>query len=136
MIERLLDTSTCIDFIRGKEVSKALATLRGYAPGAIAISTITLAELRYGAEKSSAPDRAMSALLRFCAPLSIQYFGEDAAIAYGIARGALAREGTPIGPLDLLIAAQALALRVPFVTANEREFRRVPGLSVENWTRV
>jgi len=77
----------------------------------------------------------MIALAHFCAPLEVCPFEHDAASAYGAVRAHLERAGTPIGPLDTLIAAHALALDVTLVTNNEREFARVPGLSVENWLR-
>lgn len=73
-------------------------------------------------------------MLQFCAPLSIESFDPRAAAAYGNVRRTLEQAGTPIGPLDLLIAAHALSLDVTLVTNNGREFRRMKGLQVENWT--
>jgi len=98
----------------------------------VGISTITLAELQYGVAKSSDPSRNGLALKRFCMPLEILKFDQQAATAYGEARSRLERVGTPIGPLDTLIAAHALSLNVILVTSNEDEFRRVAGLKVEN----
>jgi len=77
--------------------------------------------------------RKVSALEKFLAPLEVADYGRDAAIAYGELRAALAKKGTPIGPLDTQIAAHALALGVTLVSNNVREFRRVPKLRLENW---
>src|SRR5690606_10872717 len=96
-----------------------------------AISSITLAELCYGVEKSAFPERNREALEEFLLPLDVAEFGEEAAGFYGKVRAALTKKGTPIGGNDLLIAGHALALGVPLVTNNVREFRRVPGLKVE-----
>jgi tRNA(fMet)-specific endonuclease VapC len=72
--------------------------------------------------------------MEFCAPLEILPFDSFAASVYGTTRAALEQAGTPIGPLDTLIAAHALALKAILVTNNQREFKRVPNLHVENWT--
>lgn len=134
MIRALLDTNICVELIRGRAPA-ALARLRRRKIGAVGISAITLAELQFGVWRSSDPPRNMVALAQFCAPLEICPFDQRAAAAYGSVRAALATAGLPIGPLDTLIAAHAMALRATIVTSNEREFRRVPGLRVENWTR-
>ncbi len=134
MIRFLLDTSICIELIRGRAPA-VLARLRRRKIGTIGISAITLAELRYGVAKSSDPARNTVALAHFCAPLEICPFDHEAASAYGEIRAGLERAGTPIGPLDTLIAAHALTLDVAVVTNHEREFRRVPGLRVENWMK-
>ncbi|RJP31118.1 MAG: type II toxin-antitoxin system VapC family toxin [Phycisphaerales bacterium] len=128
----LLDTDTCIAVIRGRG-ERVLARLRRRRVGTVGISSITLAELEFGVANSSDPARNAVALARFCAPLEICPFGGEAASRYGRVRAALKRARTPIGPLDTLIAAHALALHATAVTGNEREFRRVPGLRVENW---
>ena len=95
---------------------------------------MTAAELYYGAEKSSRPEQNLEALGTFLLPLEILAFGPVGAAAYGRVRAALERLGTPIGPLDTLIAAHALGLGVTLVTNNVREFSRVPGLEIEDWT--
>ena len=82
---------------------------------------------------SSNPAKNEQALLRFLAPLSILPFGPGAASEYGEIRTHLQSQGTPIGPMDLLIAAHARAEGLVLVTNNVREFERVPGLELENW---
>jgi tRNA(fMet)-specific endonuclease VapC len=135
VIRFLLDTNICIETIRGKS-ARVLAHLRKCDAGTVGISSITLAELRYGVSRSSDPPRNLAALARFCAPLEIMAFDEPAAASYGDLRHALQSAGTPIGPLDMLIAAHAMSLGAILVTNNEREFRRVRELAVENWVRA
>lgn len=101
-----------------------------YAVGDIGVSAITAAELRYGAAMKASEARAVERALM---SLSIAPFDAAAAQVHGEVRSALRRKGTPIGPLDMLIAAHAIALNLTLVTNNVREFRRVPGLRVENW---
>ncbi|WP_025323566.1 type II toxin-antitoxin system tRNA(fMet)-specific endonuclease VapC [Deferrisoma camini] len=128
----LLDTNICIYVIREKPEG-VIRRFRRLPVSSVAISSITLSELEYGVEKSSRPVQNRFALLRFLAPLEILPYGADAARVYGRIRAHLERQGTPIGALDTLIAAQALSAGCALVTNNEREFRRVPGLRVENW---
>lgn len=128
----LLDTNLCIDLMRGR-ADAAFRRLRRRAPDDAGISSITLAELRYGAAKSKRRAHHESLIVAFCAPLTIATFDARAAEAYGEIRALLESVGKPIGPLDLLIAAHALSLGATVVTANEREFNRVPGLTVEDW---
>jgi tRNA(fMet)-specific endonuclease VapC len=132
MIHYLLDTDICIEMIRGKS-SVLLAHLRRRKVGSVAISSITLAELQYGVAKSRDPEQNLIALVHFVAPLEVLPFDERAAAGYGKLRADLERSGQPIGPLDTLIAAHALAAKLTLVTNNQREFSRVPGLHVENW---
>jgi len=129
---RLLDTSACVWLIRRRS-GAMLERLCRCPVRSVGLSSITLAELRYGVARSSNPRRNAIALARFIAPLEILDFGPQAARSYGRLRAALEHAGTPIGPLDTLIAAHALAERRTLVSSNEREFRRVPGLRVENW---
>ena len=105
-----------------------------YEVGEVGVSSVTAAKLSYGAEKSSRPEQNREALSRFLLPLEVLAFGDEAAAAYGRVRAALEKSGTPIGPLDTLIAAHAVSLGVTLVTNNVREFSRVPGLEVEDWT--
>jgi tRNA(fMet)-specific endonuclease VapC len=101
-----------------------------HAVGDVAISAITAAELLYGAAVKASEQRAVE---RALASIVIAPFDLGAARVYGEVRSGLRRRGTLIGPLDMLIAAHALALGLPLATNNAREFRRVPGLKVENW---
>jgi tRNA(fMet)-specific endonuclease VapC len=128
----LLDTSVCIEFLRVGS-ARMLARMRSHPIDDIAISTITLAELQFGVAKSASPARNELILAQFCAAIGILPFDHIAAETYGIVRAALERAGTPIGPLDTLIAAHALAASLTLVTNNEREFQRANGLRVENW---
>jgi len=129
----MLDTNICIYLIK-QAPPVLIARFETFPVGDIGISVITLAELEYGASKSTHPRRNREALEQFIAPLDVALFDRQAAVAYGRIRAVLEKKGRPIGAMDLLIAAQALSLGVRLVTNNEREFRRVPGLRVENWT--
>lgn len=128
----LLDTNVCIHLRQGRN-PVLMEQFRRLGIGEALISAITFGELAFGAEKSSQRDAALGALTDLLQFLPVLPLGEDAGRAYGIIRHALAREGNLIGGNDLWIAAQALAASLTLVTANEREFRRVPGLQVENW---
>jgi tRNA(fMet)-specific endonuclease VapC len=130
----LLDTNICIYAIKNRPAS-VLATLRAHAPAGLGISSISVAELFFGAEKSGSA-RNRDALRHFLEPLEIADFDQAAAQAYGTLRHTLEHAGTPIGPLDTQIAAHALALDVTLVSNNTREFARVPGLKLENWTEA
>jgi len=128
----MLDTNICIYLIKQKppEVLDKFAAL---SFGDVGVSAITVAELQYGVRKSQYPERNQQALEQFTLPLIIAGFDHNAAAAYGSIRATLERQGTPIGALDTLIAAHALSLGVTLVTNNEREFSRVPNLTVVNW---
>jgi tRNA(fMet)-specific endonuclease VapC len=128
----MLDTDTCIALIKRKP-AKMLDKLTSHAPGDVGLSTVTLAELRYGVAKSAQKETNARALDAFLLPLEIADFDETAADAYGEVRAALENAGTPIGPLDTQIGAHALSLGAVLVTHNKREFRRVPSLAVEDW---
>lgn len=131
----LLDTNICIALIKKKPPS-LIARIAGSDPGDLLISAISVAELRFGAEKSAFKNKAHSALDLFLQGLEVTYFDEEAAAAYGIIRARLERLGTPIGPLDTLLAAQAAAHELTLVTDNEGEFRRVIEIKhLENWIR-
>jgi len=130
----LLDTNICIYIIKRKPAI-VLEKFRELPLGSVTISTITLAELEYGIRKSANPDKNLEALNQFLIPLAILAFDYDATIAYGKIRADLEKKGTPIGPLDTLIAAHALSLNITLVTNNEKEFNRVAGLKVENWAK-
>jgi len=133
----LLDADTCIYAIKRRppQVAQRLFAVLEADPSLVAISSITLSELEYGVCKSADPDRNRLALVKFLMPMDILPYGPGAAAAYGRLRALLERQGQTIGPLDLLVAAQAFAADHTLVTNNEREFRRVPDLKVENWAR-
>lgn len=128
----MLDTNICIYAMKNKP-EKVVKRFREELNNGICISSITLAELEFGMKNSSDPAKNEQALLRFLVPISILPFGASAATEYGEIRAYLQSQGTPIGPLDMLIAAHARAEGYILVTNNEREFRRVPNLIVENW---
>lgn len=128
----LLDTNVCVDYLAGRFPAVA-ARLQSLPPEEVAISAIAVAELRFGADKSARVDANHQRLDLFLNDVAVLDFDHAAARAYGTLRSALERSGTPIGPNDMLIAAQALAAGVVLVTANLDEFRRVAGLEVESW---
>ncbi len=122
----MLDTSVCIDLIRGEAPSLAVALAR-HRGGAVVVSAVTLAELRFG-ESRQALRRRRHTVDDLLAPFEVIPFDARAAAAYGVLREALERAGRPIGPLDTLIAAHALSVGATVITGNLREFKRVPGL--------
>jgi len=128
----LLDTNICIYIIK-KRPEKVFKKFNEEPFGTIGISSITLAELQYGVMKSSNPAKNQEALDRFITPIQIFEFGFEQTIVYGKIRAELERNGTPIGPMDTLIASHAISLNQKLVTNNEREFSRIPELQVENW---
>lgn len=128
----MLDTDICIYVIKQQPPS-VLERFISHPVGDIGISSITVAELEYGVSKSRQATKNRVALAQFLSPLEVASFDRDASAAYGQLRATLERKGTPIGSMDLLIAAHALSLGVRIVTNNAREFRRVPGLRVESW---
>lgn len=105
-LSRLLDTNTCIYLIRGSS-QDALRRFEDFEVGEVGVSTITVSELRYGAEKSAKPGQNREALDQFLLPLEVAGFGMDATTCYGRVRAALEKRGTPIGPLDTLIASSS-----------------------------
>ncbi len=130
----MLDTNTCIYAMRQRSPYMA-RRIRRSRIGDIGISTMVLSELQYGVIKSSQKQRNQAVLEAFAASLAIAPYDAQAAVVYGPVRAMLEKQGQPIGPIDLLIAAHALSLGVTLVTRNTREFNRVPGLRVEDWIR-
>ncbi|MCC8189558.1 MAG: type II toxin-antitoxin system VapC family toxin [Planctomycetes bacterium] len=128
----LLDTNICIYLIKNRPEG-VRERLRACTPGEVGISSITAGELWYGVAKSQAKTRNTAAMEAFMLPLEVVSFNSAASMAYGTLRTALEKKGTPIGPLDMLIAAHAVSLGVTLVTNNLREFKRVPGLKCVNW---
>ncbi len=130
----LLDTNICIYIIK-KQPENILKKLTKHHIDDLAISSMTQAELEYGVEKSQKQTQNKLALLEFLAPLTILTFGEIEAETYGKIRARLERDGNIIGNMDLLIGAQALANNLILVTNNEKEFKRIEGLQIENWLK-
>jgi tRNA(fMet)-specific endonuclease VapC len=132
MIKYMLDTNTCIYVIK-KKSADVIDRLRQARISQVGISSITLSELEYGVVKSSKPTQNQIALAQFLAPMEILSYGDEAAQHYGGIRALLEKLGTPIGSLDTLIAAHALSRDCILVTNNEKEFKRVPNLKMDNW---
>ncbi len=130
----MLETSSCVLLMNRRSVP--LARRVGLChPGELCMSAITDAELEFGVENSTrrAMNRELLVALRARVP-SVP-FGPDAAARHGRLRARLEQAATPIGPLDLLIAAHAVSLALTLVSDNVREFRRVRDLALENWAR-
>ena len=127
----LLDTNICIYAIKHRP-PRVIERLRAHEADGLGISSISVAELFFGAAKSGSA-RNLAALRHFLEPLEIADCDVAAAEIYGEVRLSLERAGTPIGPLDTQIAAHSLSLGAVLVTNNTREFERVPGLMLENW---
>ncbi len=129
----LLDTNIVSDLVRHPQ-GRISAKIAEIGETQVATSIIVAAELRYGAAKKASP-RLSAQLEAVLGALEVMALEAPADAAYGDLRAALEKAGKLIGPNDLLIAAQTLALEMILVTDNEREFRRVEGLMVENWLR-
>lgn len=130
----LLDTNICIYLIK-KKPEKLIRKIKKFKIEELCISAITISELEYGIQKSKYPERNKIALIEFLIPFQILEYDLSAAEEYGRIRKELEQRGKIIGPMDLLIAAHAKSKGLIIVTNNEKEFGRVDGLSVENWTR-
>ncbi len=128
----LLDINICIYIINTKPAG-VLQRFQQYRLGDIGVCSVVAAELAYGVAKSGS-SRNREALEMFLAPITILPFDEAAVWAYGKLRAELERMGTPIGSLDTMIAAHALSQQSLLVTNNTREFFKVPGLQLDNWT--
>lgn len=128
----MLDTDICIYIIKRKPL-RVLKRLELMQPDQLSMSGITFAELMNGAKKSQRVEANVSSLNALGEILEICSFDQQAAVAYGDVRSSLEKRGEVIGAHDLLIAAHALSLDRILVTNNEREFKRVEGLKVDNW---
>jgi tRNA(fMet)-specific endonuclease VapC len=128
----LLDTNICIYIIK-RSPPDVYERFRRLHVGDIGVSAITYCELQFGVARSSKPNENQLALNEFLSPLEVLDFPAGAASAFGEIRAHLQRVGTPIGNFDLLIAAHARHQGLTLVTNNLEEFKRVPGLKVENW---
>ena len=128
----MLDTDCCIDLIRNKAFrDRSLPWIRTHEAGDLGISVITLAELEYGVQKSSNQERNKRALDKFLMPLEVAEFGNDAAVCHGKIRTSLEKSGKTKGSPDMLIGATAMALNIPLVTNNVKEFRRIQDLEIQ-----
>ncbi|MCX6969403.1 MAG: type II toxin-antitoxin system VapC family toxin [Verrucomicrobia bacterium] len=128
-----LDTSTVVLFLRAKS-PKLRAKINSVSAGQLAVSQVVRAELLVGCLKSQRPELHREQVDRFLANVTVVDFDDSCADHYAGIRTALESAGKVIGPNDLFIAATARAVGAILVTANENEFRRVPGLKVENWS--
>jgi len=128
----MLDTNICIGLIRQKPAA-LIKRLTECIPGDVGVSTITVAELMHGAQKSSQVEKNMEALEQFLLPIEVADFDLTASMAYGQVRSALEKSGNLIGSMDMLIGAHSASLDVVLVTNNTGEFTRIPGLKVEDW---
>ena len=131
MLEYMLDTNICIYVIKNRPA--ALGERFDQLAEALCISTITLGELLYGAEKSGRRSQNLQVVEQFAARLEVVPFSVKAAAHFGQIRAELARLGTPCGAYDMLIGAHARSAGLVLVTNNVREFQRIPGLRVDNW---
>ena len=128
----LLDTNICIYLIK-RQPPEVLGRLREAGAGETALSSITVSERYFGAAKSGFPNKNRAALETFLLPFAVLSYDKAAVAVYGQLRADLERTGTPIGSLDLMIAAHAISPDLVLVTNNVREFWRVRGLSVDKW---
>jgi tRNA(fMet)-specific endonuclease VapC len=130
----LLDTNICIYLIK-KKPEHLLHRIKKYEHLISGISSITLSELEYGVQKSDYIEQNTLSLLRFLVQFNVVAFDEAAAHEYGLIRASLEKRGRVIGNMDMLIGAHARSLGCILVTNNEKEFKRIEGLNVENWTK-
>jgi len=129
----MLNPNICIYIIKRKPES-VLKHLEALQPDQLSISAITFAELMNGAKKSRQIETNTAKLNELAELLKIYPFDQKAAVFYGDVRSTLEKKGEIIGSNDLLIASHALSLGLTLVTNNEKEFNRVQGLKIENWT--
>ncbi len=132
MLKYMLDTNICIFTIKNKP--QQVRDAFNLHSGQLCISSVSLMELIYGAEKSASPKRNMDVVEGFVSRLEVLPYDDMAASHTAQLRAELVRNGTPIGPYDQLIAGHARSRGFIVVTNNRREFDRVPGLRVEDWT--
>jgi tRNA(fMet)-specific endonuclease VapC len=128
----MLDTNICIGLIRQKP-EKLIRRLTRCEPGDVGVSSITVAELAHGANKSNQIEQNLSALEQFLLPIEVADFDQPASAAHGMVRAFLEREGKMMGSMDMLIGAHALSLGVILVTNNTHDFQRLPKLKINDW---
>lgn len=130
----LIDTNICI-YIMNNRPAEVIQRFRSIEVGEVSISSISVSELQYGVSKSKRQKENQQRLDEFLIPFEILPYDEIASTYYGEVRAQLEKQGIVIGPLDLLIAAHALSRDLVLVTNNEKEFRRIESLKVENWVK-
>ncbi len=128
----LIDTNICI-YIMNDHPPEVIQRFKKIGVGDVCISSVTVSELHYGACKSKQIKKNMKRLEEFLSPFEIISYDESASECYGKIRSRLEKQGNVIGPLDMLIAAHALSENLTLITNNEKEFKRVKSLKVENW---
>ncbi|MCH5256173.1 MAG: type II toxin-antitoxin system VapC family toxin [Lachnospiraceae bacterium] len=128
----MFDTNICIYIIK-HQPENVIQKFMEHDPDDICISAITYAELAHGVENSQAKEKNRIALMVFLSEIQIVPFDDSAAQVYGLIKADLQKKGTPIGPLDALIAAHAKSMNLTLVTNNTKEFARVDGLELEDW---
>lgn len=128
----LIDTNICIYSIKNNPKS-VVQKIKSIEPYQIKISSITVAELEYGAAKSKEFEKNKTTLIKFLSAFDIIPFTDSDAEMYGLIRATLEKTGNIIGPYDLQIAAQAISRNLILVSNNTKEFIRVPNLKLENW---
>jgi tRNA(fMet)-specific endonuclease VapC len=133
MLKYMLDTNIVIYTIKNRP--DEVRTAFNKHDGQMSISTVTLGELIYGAERSSQPEKNMAVIEGMAARLEVLPFEPQDAAHFGQLRAELMNIGAPIGPYDMMIAGHARARGLILVTNNSREFERVPGLRIENWVQ-
>jgi tRNA(fMet)-specific endonuclease VapC len=133
MIKYMLDTNILIYTVKNRP-KKVREAFKKYSDH-LSMSSVTLGELIYRAERSAQVTRNLEDIEGLAARMDVLPFDDHAATHFGQVRAELARKGKPIGPYDSMIAGHARALGLILVTNNMREFKRVPGLRVENWAR-
>lgn len=131
MLKFMLDTNICIFTIKNKP--ERVRERFNLNTSRMCISSITLMELIYGAEKSQMPERNLAVVEGFVSRLEVLDYDAQAAIHSGQIRAELARKGTPAGPYDQMIAGHARSRGLVVVTNNLREFERIPGIRTEDW---
>jgi len=130
----LLDTNICIYIIKN-QYTEIVHRIESVGVDNIGVSSITVAEMEFGIAKSSNPKQAESKLYEFLVPFEIYDFNASSARHYGRIRAELTKNGTPIGPMDMLIASIAMANDMTIVTNNVKEFERIGELQIENWIK-
>ncbi len=132
----LLDTNICVFLLNARPgFERIVGRMDGLNRGEVVVSSISAAELQFGVWASQRRDDNLLRLERFLAEFEVADFAEQEARAYGRLRATLIQLGTPIGPLDTLIAGHALAIGATLITNNLREFQRVPRLDVQDWSQ-